>query len=192
MRDFLRKKRHTDAEEQSTAPDTGSIRTPAETTKPEHKHRQWYLRFARQQLAGWSPIITGNLVIAYLFATAVLCFALGLPILLASTQLPVYAVRYDNLGGFQGRTQSQSQQLLSSAGDAGVPVEAVITVQKRLTQPVCPILRACRPTLCCGPCTHQAAELAVPELQHSLHSAIVPYTVASSAYSMQIELADHT
>lgn len=136
MRDFLRKKRHTDTAEPDTAPDTASIRTPAETTAPERKHKQWYLRFARQQLVGWSPIITGNLVIVYLFATAVVCFALGLPILLASTQLPVYAVRYDNAVPFTSSNSLQKQQLLSSYRGEGAPVTVPMTVRKRLTQPV--------------------------------------------------------
>ena len=136
MRDFLRKKRHTDTAEPDTAPDTASIRTPAETTAPEKQHRQWYLRFARQQLIGWSPIITGNLVIVYLFATAVLCFALGLPILLASTSLPVYAVRYDNASPFSSSNSLQKQQLLESYRGEGVPVSVVMTVRKRMTQPV--------------------------------------------------------
>ena len=140
MRDFLRKKRHTDTAEPDTAPDTASIRTPAETTAPERKHRQWYLRFARQQLLGWSPIITGNLVIAYLFATAVLCFALGLPILLASTSLPVYAVRYDNASPFSSPNSLQKQQLLESYRGEGAPVSVVMTVRKRMTQPVRPVL----------------------------------------------------
>ena len=57
MRDFLRKKRKTTEEqpEQDVAVDTAGVRTPSETAPRIKRRRRWYLRFARQQLAGEQP-----------------------------------------------------------------------------------------------------------------------------------------
>ena len=64
MKDFMRKKRKTTEEqpEQNIAVDTAGVNTPSERPPRLKRRKQWYLRFARQQLAGWSPILTGNLV----------------------------------------------------------------------------------------------------------------------------------
>lgn len=67
MKDFLRKttgKRKTtdDQQEQNIAVDTAGVATPSERPPRMKRRRRWYLRFARQQMSGWSPILTGNLV----------------------------------------------------------------------------------------------------------------------------------
>ena len=114
--------------------------------------RRWYLRFARQQLDGWSPILTGNLVVGYLLATAVVCFALGLPILLASTGLAHHSVRYDNAGALAGLSSDQRLQRLYAAGSAGVQQAVQITVPKRMPAPVrCPASSLRRRVRVCGP-----------------------------------------
>ena len=76
------------------------------------------------------------MVVAYLFITAIVCFALGLPILLASTGLSQYHVRYDDVGSFASQTSQQRQQQLWSRGGVGLPLSVSINVGRRMPAPV--------------------------------------------------------
>ena len=102
----------------------------------ERKRSGWYLRFARQELKGWSPILKGRAVVLYLVAVAVILIALGVPILLASTRIVEYSVRYDTLGPMAAVPVSQREQTLQAAGDLGIATPVPIQIAKTMNPPV--------------------------------------------------------
>jgi hypothetical protein len=64
----------------------------------------FYHRFAQQELAGWSPVVTAKAVVIYFFVVACVCVALGVPVLIASLGIVQYSVRYDNQDVMAGHT----------------------------------------------------------------------------------------
>ena len=124
MRRWLRRRHDTDLDEEG------------EGREAERKRSGWYLRFARQELRGWSPILKGRVVVLYLLAVAVLLIALGVPILTASTGIVEYYVRYDDQGSLSSLNSTQREQALQIAGDNGVSVAVSFTVNKTMHPPV--------------------------------------------------------
>lgn len=98
---------------------------------------KFYRRFAQQELKGWSPIITGNVVVIYFFLVTLLCIALGIPILKASMDVVEFKVRYDNTGAMAGKTPAQQQGLLQAQQGSGVTTSVNLTVTKDMQPPVC-------------------------------------------------------
>lgn len=57
-----------------------------------HGKNSWFARFARQELRGWTPILSARFVVfAYLLAAVVL-LPLGIAILVASLNIQEYSV----------------------------------------------------------------------------------------------------
>ena len=54
---------------------------------------RWHKRFARQQLPGWSPIITAKSVVFFYFLAGLILLPLGVAILLASLNVVEYKVQ---------------------------------------------------------------------------------------------------
>jgi hypothetical protein len=100
------------------------------------KKSKFYERFAQQDLRGWSPIITGNVVVVYFFIIAVVCLALGIPILKAQLGVHQYVVRYDNTGPMAGLSSEDSQNVLLQQNGQGVVTTVNITVTQTLNPPV--------------------------------------------------------
>ena len=69
----------------------------------------FYHRFAQQELAGWSPVITAKVVVIYFFAVACVCVALGVPVLVASLGVVQYTVRYDDQGNDMAGISDQAR-----------------------------------------------------------------------------------
>ena len=106
--------------------------------QPPAKKKGYHKRFAQQELWGWSPIITGNVVVVYFFAAGVLCLALGVPILLASLRIVEVKARYDNAGVMAGQTLQEQQKILRSSHGAGVQTAVNFTIPQDMQPPVRP------------------------------------------------------
>lgn len=105
----------------------------------KHNKSRFYRRFAQQELAGWSPIITGNVVVIYFFIIGVVCIALGVPILLAALGVTEYKVRYDDTGAMAGLTTEDSENILLQQNGEGVTTIVNVTITKDMRPPVrCP------------------------------------------------------
>ena len=69
----------------------------------------FYHRFAQQELAGWSPVVTAKAVVIYFFVVAAVCVALGVPVLIASLGIVQYSVRYDDQGDIMAGHSDQAR-----------------------------------------------------------------------------------
>ena len=109
-----------------------------------------YKRFVHQELAGYSPIMTGNRVLAFFLVAAVILIPLGAAILAASLSVVEYKVRYDNVGVLNSSSKQQQQQTLLAAPDnTGITQTVSITTSKNMNAPVC----ALTPASCTAPST---------------------------------------
>lgn len=94
-------------------------------------------RFVRQEVPGYSPIITGNRVLAFFICATVILIPLGAAILAASLGVVEHKLRYDNVGtAFETNNKATQQQALWQSGDMGVPTTVSFTTTKRMNQPV--------------------------------------------------------
>lgn len=92
-------------------------------------------RFVHQELKGYSPIMTGNRVLAFFLVATVLLIPLGAAILAASLSVTEYKIRYDNVGtGFDSNDKSVQQRALWAG--AGNQSTVTFTTTKRLKAPV--------------------------------------------------------
>lgn len=97
----------------------------------------WHARFVRQELKGYSPIITGNRVLAFFIVATIILIPLGAAILAASLGVVEYKVRYDNVGpDFASNDLNASQSALWGSGENGVPTSVSFTTTKRMEAPV--------------------------------------------------------
>lgn len=70
-------------------------------------------RFVHQELKGYSPIMTGNRVLAFFLVATIILIPLGAAILAASLSVTEYKVRYDNVGsGYSDPSKAVQQQTL--------------------------------------------------------------------------------
>ena len=70
-------------------------------------------RFVHQELRGYSPIMTGNRVLAFFLVATIILIPLGAAILAASLSVTEYKVRYDNVGnGYNDPSKAVQQQTL--------------------------------------------------------------------------------
>ncbi|BDA48170.1 ALA-interacting subunit 5 [Coccomyxa sp. Obi] len=102
----------------------------------DKKKSKFYRRFAQQELKGWSPIITGNVVVLYFLAVAVVCIALGVPILKAALDVHEHEIRYDNAGVMAGRSKGEQQDILLQQNGEGVTTTVNVTITKDMNPPV--------------------------------------------------------
>ena len=103
-------------------------------SSPADKDSAWN-RFVHQELQGYSPIMTGNRVLAFFLVATVLLIPLGAAILAASLSVTEYKIRYDNVGpGFDSNNKLLQQQALWSG--AGNVSTVTFTTTKRLKAPV--------------------------------------------------------
>lgn len=108
-----------------------------ESQTDDKKKSKFYRRFAQQELKGWSPIITGNVVVLYFLAVAVVCIALGVPILKAALDVDEYKIRYDDTGDMAGRSKGEQQDILLQQNGEGVTTTVNVTITKDMNPPVC-------------------------------------------------------
>ncbi|KAK9822809.1 hypothetical protein WJX81_001548 [Elliptochloris bilobata] len=119
----------------------GLFRRKKEAGTEEKSH--FYHRFAQQELAGWSPVITAKVVVIYFFVVAAVCVALGVPVLVASLGIVQYSVRYDDQGPMAGFNDQARHNLaaarsarLHERGGAGVTIPVEIQVERDMQPPV--------------------------------------------------------
>lgn len=100
----------------------------------------WHSRFVRQEIPGYSPIITGNRVLAFFICATIILIPLGAAILAASLGVVEHKIRYDSVGTpFATNDRTTQQQALWQSGDVGVPTTVSFTTTKRMNQPVRPV-----------------------------------------------------
>jgi hypothetical protein len=95
-----------------------------------------FTRFAQQDLAGWSPIPTPRALVLYFLAVAILCAALGGPLLAASLGVVEVSARYDDAGALRALAPGAREAALAAAGGDGVPVTVNVTVPRAMRPPV--------------------------------------------------------
>ncbi len=104
--------------------------------KANGRDRAWQ-RFVHQELSGYSPIMTGNRVLAFFFLATLILIPLGGAILGASLGVVEYKVRYDNVGSLAGTSKSDLQQTLWNSQPDGIFQNVSITTTKHMKAPVC-------------------------------------------------------
>ena len=101
-------------------------------------HDSAWKRFVHQELQGYSPIITGNRVLAFFLVATIVLIPLGAAILAASLSVTEYKVRYDNVGdGLDSTDKATQQQTLWASEDVGVASTVAFTTTTTLKAPVC-------------------------------------------------------
>ena len=105
-------------------------------TGGKKKKSKFYQRFAQQELSGWSPIITGNVVVIYFALVCIVCIALGVPILLASIGVKEVTVRYDNAGVMEGHSSGAAESLLMQQGGQGFSYPVTMHIPQDMQPPV--------------------------------------------------------
>ena len=98
----------------------------------------FYHRFAQQELAGWSPVITAKVVVIYFFAVACVCVALGVPVLVASLGVVQYTVRYDDQGNDMAGISDQVRTSVDLGFTPVLCIEAAIASRLTCTRCSCP------------------------------------------------------
>lgn len=81
-------------------------------------------------------VALGRVVVLYFLASTAVCLALGIPILLASLDVKVYSVRYDDSGPMRELDSDQRAQLLYAQDGQGVPLTVEFLVTNRMKAPV--------------------------------------------------------
>jgi hypothetical protein len=71
-----------------------------------------------------------------MFSAAVICIALGVPILVASLNVVEVKTRYDNAGTFSGQSPQQQSQQLAAQGGNGVNLTVTIVIPKNMEPPI--------------------------------------------------------
>lgn len=104
--------------------------------KKNGRDRAWN-RFVHQELTGYSPIMTGNRVLAFFLLATLILIPLGAAILAASLGVVECKARYDNLGALNGTSKADQQSVLWNSQDAGVVQSVTITTTKHMKAPVC-------------------------------------------------------
>lgn len=74
----------------------------------------------------------------YFLASTAVCLALGIPILLASLNVKVYSVRYDDSGPMYNLTGDERAQLLYAQNGQGVPLTVELLIADDMKAPVSP------------------------------------------------------
>eukprot|EP00887_Chlorella_sp_A99_P001274 scaffold14.g1274.t1 len=115
-----------------------------------HKKLKWHRRFAHQKLAGYRPVLTATAAKLYFLASAVLCIALGVPILVGSLNVVEVRVPYAFAGPFAGLTSAERQAKLWEAAVRGdgvlsdgsrvvngsVAYDLMVTIDKEMKPPI--------------------------------------------------------
>ncbi|KAK9804360.1 hypothetical protein WJX72_009200 [[Myrmecia] bisecta] len=122
---------------QPSTTDLGDPTSPDANSRPKRrKKRVWFVRFAQQDLKGWSPIITGNAVVAFFFLSGCVLIGLGVAVLIASLGVKEVKATYTSVGPMAGLSRQQQQDLLWSNSGDGVPATVNLTIPEALTPPI--------------------------------------------------------
>lgn len=107
------------------------------------------------QLERLALVVAGRVVVLYFLASTAVCLALGIPILLASLNVKVYSVRYDDSGPMRNLTGTERAQLLYARDGQGVPLTVELLIPVDMKAPVsCKLKRVLRFSWCADVATH--------------------------------------
>jgi len=95
-----------------------------------------FQRFAQQDLAGWSPILTPGALVLYFVLAGAVCAAIGAPLLAASLSVVQVRVRYDDAGALAGLDAPARAAALAAAGGGGVQLTLSIPIARPMRAPV--------------------------------------------------------
>lgn len=114
---------------------------PSRRASKAEGHESAWNRFVHQELQGYSPIITGNRVLAFFLVATIILIPLGAAILAASLSVTEYKVRYDNVGqGLNTTDKAAQQRALWASEDVGIPSTVQITTTTTMKAPVSSLL----------------------------------------------------
>ena len=114
---------------QSGTPGSG----PATKGKRKKKDR-FYKRFTYQTLRGYRPIINPSHVVVFFALAGAYLVGVGVPILLATLDVVMYSIRYDDAGTLQNYTAAERAGLVTS--ENGVEYSITFEVEKEMRAPV--------------------------------------------------------
>lgn len=107
--------------------------TPAPLPPPR---KTMFQRFAQQQLAGWSPILTPGALVLYFTLAGAACAAIGAPLLAASLSVVQVRARYDDAGPLAALPDAPARAAaLADAGGDGVATQLTIPIGARTLNP---------------------------------------------------------
>ena len=110
---------------------------PSRRSSKSKGHDSAWNRFVHQELQGYSPIITGNRVLAFFLVATIILIPLGAAILAASLSVTEYKVRYDNVGtGLTNTDKPAQQQALWASEDNGITSTVSFTTHTTMKAPV--------------------------------------------------------
>ena len=95
-----------------------------------------FQRFAQQDLAGWSPILTPGALVLYFTLAGAACAAIGAPLLAASLSVVQVTARYDDAGPLAALDAPGRAAALAAAGGDGIPLDLVIPIPALMRPPV--------------------------------------------------------
>ena len=114
---------------------------PSRRNSKSKGHDSAWNRFVHQELQGYSPIITGNRVLAFFLVATIILIPLGAAILAASLSVTEYKVRYDNVGtGLASTDKTAQQQALWANEDSGITSTVSFTTTTTMKAPVSSIV----------------------------------------------------
>lgn len=106
---------------------------PATKGKRKKKDR-FYKRFTYQTLRGYRPIINPSHVVVFFALAGAYLVGVGVPILLATLDVVMYSIRYDDAGTLQNYTAAERAGLVTS--ENGVEYSITFEVEKEMRAPV--------------------------------------------------------
>ena len=98
------------------------------------KHYRFYKRFTYQMLKGYRPILSAGRAEIFFLLSGSLMLALGIPLLVASTQVVEYRVRYDNAGVLADLNQTSRTAQVTTGN--GVTYDIDFVLDQEMTSPV--------------------------------------------------------
>lgn len=98
------------------------------------KHYRFYKRFTYQMLKGYRPILSAERAEIFFLLSGTLLLALGIPLLVASTQVVEYRIRYDNAGALADLNQANRTAQVTTGN--GVTYDVDFVVDQDMTGPV--------------------------------------------------------
>lgn len=98
------------------------------------KHYRFYKRFTYQILRGYRPILSAKRSEIFFLISATVLLAMGIPLLVASTQVVEYRVRYDNAGVLADLDQASRTAQVTNGN--GVTYSIDFVIDQDMTAPV--------------------------------------------------------
>lgn len=129
---LFRRKKHKEPSSEEVPEEEQDLDSPS-TGKGE-KHYRFYKRFTYQILKGYRPILSAGRAQLFFVVSGTILLAMGIPLLVASTQVVEYRVRYDNAGVLADLDQANRTAQVTTGN--GVTYDIDFVVDQGMTGPV--------------------------------------------------------